>query len=59
MSVSVDDEPSARTVSAGLASWVTESRAIGALSGGGFTVMLLVTGAEVRLPPSVAVSVTV
>ena len=40
MSVSVDAEPSALTVSAGLASWVTESRAIGALSGDGPLVLV-------------------
>jgi len=33
--VSVEAEPSARTVSAGLASWATASEAIGGLSGGG------------------------
>src|SRR5215470_6492763 len=61
-SLSVDVEPSARTVSAGLASCETVSRATGALSGGGgaaATVMLWLTWVELWFAVSVQVSLTV
>ena len=56
-SVSVDAEPSADTVSAGFASCVTVSRAVGGLSA--TTATLAVAAVEALPPVSVAIRVTV
>ena len=55
--MSVEVEPLAFTVSAGVGGWVTVKRATGGAAA--WTVMLCVAGAEALPPVSTAISVTV